>query len=785
MKEVFHSLRATVSTLAEKSDASSSIAGDVADLAEASAHLALWHLRGCGTPCDFELALKSFISSANLGEFRSILATVFLSRAMGLPLPEGFVSKFLPEIKSVYPTSNNRLVAEVLKFLDPDSYKLALKETCSGLIDLLGRERVSIKLNDKNLAGPPSLMILDNNLEVPGWFGLTELHQACIEGSVDRIKACLGQASANVNCCTSLKHTPLWIACSCGNAEAVKLLLGARADPTIVDSFNGLSPLHFLSRFDAEDIPVVGRLLLQFGGDPNAVSKSNETPLMFTFDFLRNFRAESVGVAVSTLLSLGASPLATMTGVLDPPLPPSPLKSALRTLNHGSFWPMYEVLLSMERSDTVSLPIQTLQELKLEDASDNESTEISELKEERIAHLNKMLFLEAVRAGTLTRLRHNGPELDESLAKILRVLLGPRSRHRIRTSTGESALSVSIECHSFDITEAILRNELFSPEDLSTPEVLGRVLSTRKLDLVLRMIKNGLDLSARNSRAQNFLHLVSIHEWTASMLQEILPHVKSRVDLGELARGVDNSMSTPFDTAVMSCQFPVADLIFECGVNVDSWHYSIDIIAIKDTRTLLGRCLISSDERTKLRQVRYLIGKKPGFQVNREFGSTALIECLRHWKLQRKKYFYPESGEVFPSAILEMLLRHFSGPEQVNGRNYLGMTPLHVAAVSGDLSGTKMLLDSGAEINALDNGRQTPLEAVGDQLYNLTKAGSPIAWVPKGESSVPVVNTSIEYFVMLQVYQFLLSKGAKPGTQIQEEAPGLEVGPVRYIYLST
>ena len=64
MKEVFYSLGVTASTLAERAHASKLDDSDVSELAEANAHLGLWHLQGLGTPYDFSMAEESFMASA-------------------------------------------------------------------------------------------------------------------------------------------------------------------------------------------------------------------------------------------------------------------------------------------------------------------------------------------------------------------------------------------------------------------------------------------------------------------------------------------------------------------------------------------------------------------------------------------------------------------------------------------------------------------------------------------------------------------------------------------------
>ena len=58
---------------------------------------------------------------------------------------------------------------------------------------------------------------------------------------------------------------------------------------------------------------------------------------------------------------------------------------------------------------------------------------------------------------------------------------------------------------------------------------------------------------------------------------------------------------------------------------------------------------------------------------------------------------------------LEGTLQNQKYREQVNIRDYKGRTPLHWAAIRGDVSAVSLLLDNGADVNAQDEGKATPL----------------------------------------------------------------------------
>jgi ankyrin repeat protein len=110
-------------------------------------------------------------------------------------------------------------------------------------------------------------------------------------------------------------ETALLVACRSGHAEIAKLLLRAGANPRI-PSMEMLTPLHFLSAFDDDDIPTIARLMNDNKVDIEARSingrgfnirvdcqfgKADGTPLLWAV-------AAGNLVATQTLVELGADP---------------------------------------------------------------------------------------------------------------------------------------------------------------------------------------------------------------------------------------------------------------------------------------------------------------------------------------------------------------------------------------------------------------------------------------------------------------------------------------------
>ena len=84
----------------------------------------------------------------------------------------------------------------------------------------------------------------------------------------------------------------------------------------------------------------------------------------------------------------------------------------------------------------------------------------------------------------------------------------------------------------------------------------------------------------------------------------------------------------------------------------------------------------------------------------------------------------PNNPELSDILARMASLNEFHGdrPITVNERGILGDTPLHVAAVSGDVRVGKILLDAGADPNVHGEYGNTPLhEAVGQKQHEFVK----------------------------------------------------------------
>ncbi|GKE82010.1 serine/threonine-protein kinase STY8, partial [Tanacetum coccineum] len=86
-------------------------------------------------------------------------------------------------------------------------------------------------------------------------------------------------------------------------------------------------------------------------------------------------------------------------------------------------------------------------------------------------------------------------------------------------------------------------------------------------------------------------------------------------------------------------------------------------------------------------------------------------------KVSRTSLILWHSHQNDPTAVKKLLDEDES---LVNARDYDNRTPLHVASLHGWIDVAKVLIESGADVNALDRWKNTPLaDAEGARKHNM------------------------------------------------------------------
>ena len=128
--------------------------------------------------------------------------------------------------------------------------------------------------------------------------GYTCLHYAARNGCCTEVLQAIISHGGDVNATSKENVTPLFRACVKGNKDTINVLLNAGADLNIAD-VDGYSCLHYAAGTDCCTEAL--QAIISHGGDVNATSKENVTPLMLAC-------VKGNKDAINVLLNAGADP---------------------------------------------------------------------------------------------------------------------------------------------------------------------------------------------------------------------------------------------------------------------------------------------------------------------------------------------------------------------------------------------------------------------------------------------------------------------------------------------
>ncbi|EGU87120.1 hypothetical protein FOXB_02359 [Fusarium oxysporum f. sp. conglutinans Fo5176] len=215
--------------------------------------------------------------------------------------------------------------------------------------------------------------------------------------------------------------------------------------------------------------------------------------------------------------------------------------------------------------------------------------------------------------------------------------------------------------------------------------------------------------------------------WTALHIlayarQDATWPVEQLLDHGAALDGLPDHFHTtesPFLIVVQNDAFHLADSLVSHGADLNFTTLSCSHLTLSNPTTILGH-VIASNARNSIARLRYLLGspsidglhliveptrqrsalhRAAAAHIDVEFHGTDAAEAAElHW------------ADVDWSAnreIMNEILRHFNGPEQLNAvETSTGLSPMHLAVLAGNEAAVSLLLDHGARSDVPSVGGQ-------------------------------------------------------------------------------
>ena len=188
------------------------------------------------------------------------------------------------------------------------------------------------------------------------------------------------------------------------------------------------------------------------------------------------------------------------------------------------------------------------------------------------------------------------------------------------------------------------------------------------------LISLGADVNSKDNDGDTPLH------WSASSSNKPLDLIKFLIDSGADVNAKDNGGWSPLYYAVRTHNIAIAKLLIEAGADLEA----------KDNNGNTPIMELNPELTNAKKILKLLIAHGADVNVKGKDDYTLL-----HWVAK------------FSSAVsfIELLIKHGA---DVNAKDSQGNTPLHISAYNTLYSTSRAFIDSGADVFALNNSKETP-----------------------------------------------------------------------------
>ena len=560
------------------------------------------------------------------------------------------------------------------------------------------------------------------------------LHEAARAGDVEMLKRCLGEG-ADINAIVYLEGTPLYQAAKAGQREAVEVLLASGADISR-GQIGGRTPLHEAAHKGHADIV---RILLAHGADPNAVDPSGDTPVQYAqiaghANVLAAFEMAGVNVVASTETASTALWIAADSGSKDRCTQALRMgadvnasddqgRTALhRATMNGHLAIVEQLLVSNARTD---IPDNTGRTPLMWAVAEGNQSVVSAL----LAHGADVNYQAGARYTPLhvavmrgfrdiaQLLLTSGAEINAREIKGLtplhkaaecgnpgmaELLLSAGAYPDVKDKDGDAPLYVAAYCGHTDVLNVLLSQGVnVNAANSQGTTALHAAAKQGHSAVVAQLLASGADVRAKGSGGRTALHEAA-SGWETAVISQLL-------DGNADVNAPDNERRTPLHWAAKRGSADIVRVLLAHGANAklvdNNGCAPIRNAAARNTQEVVRllsdvmdnprvfeqSLLFGAAERGDLAFVAKGLSQERNIELRDEAGAT-LLHCSA------------TGGHV---DVAELLL---NAGADVNAVKRNGATALHLAAAHGHKDMVRLLLSRGADIASRNAAGRTPIQ---------------------------------------------------------------------------